>query len=284
MNRNRGNTNGKNGGNGGGKGKRKKVVNTSASNASSSNNKSNRRDNQSNKRNNINNNTVSNMKNSSKNRSKKGQAGVDNDEDTPYNQNSVPSTSEINYKASIRNGQKYEDRKDRGSRLGSNAASSALNGQLSEGWYYLKDSYDEEQYTFQYATQNSKVSPYEAKQLYSLGLDLSDNQRLLCETFKSPFYKYYDECKSESLPKVDYTADFTEKTDVLHQSAAELTRWGWSYNVQTQKWYRKARSNAPRPVGRRERKPNNDHSSTKPDLFEIEFWRTTEDQLVESED
>lgn len=88
----------------------------------------------------------------------------------------------------------------------------------------LRDGADDAKFTFEYAKLKHRPSPYEAKQIFAFGLDLSDNSRVLSESFKSPFYKYYDECKSESLPNIDFNSDFSNKNDVLHQSAAELIR------------------------------------------------------------
>ena len=191
-----------------GKGKRNKVVKTNANTSASSNNKSSRQDRNSNKRDgHISNNNSSrwmngddnkptkNFKANSKNRGKKGQYLDDNDDNRPADQNSIPSTTNTSYNNSARKAMKNEEIKDNhsisnknGYNLSHNFGSNGVHDVSSNNNrheasslykssepYLLREDKDEFKYTFESAKQHYSPSPYEMKQIYSLGIDLNDN-------------------------------------------------------------------------------------------------------------
>lgn len=103
---------------------------------------------------------------------------------------------------------------------------------------------------------------------------------MISESFKSPFYKYYDEWKWESLPNLDLSK-ISSENDVLHRSAAELIRWGWTYTEKDKTW--SAPSIKPKTnielnfVG----EGKNDKNKSK-NPFEAELWRSIELWYIEA--
>lgn len=109
--------------------------------------------------------------------------------------------------------------------------------------------------------------------------------RVLSESYKSPFYKYYDEWKWENLPSIDFTKVF-QANDVLHQSAAELIRWGWNYNKSDRTWSFWSKQDTAAKGAKEPNKvrPPSLADDQTLDVFEREFWKSVEEWIYESED
>jgi len=107
--------------------------------------------------------------------------------------------------------------------------------------------------------------------------------RMLSESFRSPFYKYYDEWKWD-LAKIDFSKVHSEH-DMLHRSAAELIRWGWTYDQENHSWS-VSRSLSGKGNAKRPKLPSHivsdstQHESR--NVFDIEFWRTIDNSLSEN--
>lgn len=104
--------------------------------------------------------------------------------------------------------------------------------------------------------------PFESKHIAQFGLDLNDNRydfsrevendyefRKLSESFKSPFYKYYNDSKVDDLKTMDFSKIFAEHDETLlyifynmsdeeikAKSSKELARKGWKLDSDTQTW------------------------------------------------
>mmetsp|Transcript_3750 Transcript_3750/g.3481 ORF Transcript_3750/g.3481 Transcript_3750/m.3481 type:complete len:161 (-) Transcript_3750:219-701(-) len=90
--------------------------------------------------------------------------------------------------------------------------------------------------------------PFESKHIAQFGLDLNDNRKL-SESFKSPFYKYYNDSKVDDLKTMDFSKIFAEHDETLlyifynmsdeeikAKSSKELAKKGWKLDSDTQAW------------------------------------------------
>jgi hypothetical protein len=113
--------------------------------------------------------------------------------------------------------------------------------------------------------------------------------RLLSESFKSPFYKYYDDFKLESLANMDLSKVFAEHDETLlyifytmnddevqYRSAQELGRRGWLYNEYDQTWSVTRRGNSKNKNKRG--KPNTRGSSKGDDTTELSRYKFDTEQ------
>jgi hypothetical protein len=220
------------------KGKRRRVVNTQSTAPQSANIKNNKPGRNLDKRNgnhdsNSNNDDVRINRTHNANegdRNHKGQFRESIDEELSNGTSSFASTSHTSYNNTSRRARGQEEDKD----------SWRMNGNQSQG-HLLRD--------YESWLGEPKMSPFESKQIMSFGLDLNDKNKKLSESFKSPFYTYYDEWKWDSLASMNLSKVFAEHDETLlyifytmtndevqYRSAQELWRKGWLYDESSQTW------------------------------------------------
>lgn len=120
-----------------------------------------------------------NFKRNADAKGRRGQMKREGDDDRPFNVNSVSSTNHSSYNNTSRPRRNEEDKERLKNRTNShqkqNAGDDWAGGDQTT--YWLKDEDDDEKYTLEGIRSPYYSLPFESKQVFQFGLDLSDNNR-----------------------------------------------------------------------------------------------------------